>query len=298
MYGNLKPGGRDPVALRVDSYLGSLDKPVPVAPTPIAWELVLLLAAEFLSFAVVLTPLIVDNASDREIETFWRTYSLLALAACGPYILLTTPVAAGYSWFVQRWPLNLVTWLFIILSLACVVHIASVPTDPRGVFIGCCSITSYLLLLVVVVYFEKFPSFVDFFFAIFWHLIAFLPAYLAGAITGGSALGGWAASALCCVYFGAELRLVRSGAVIGLSSAHSLRDPFTVGVWINCATWRFLVQLLILSQKFFFQSLSLLGAGIVKGWRKVVSAIVRLTPAQWFTPVTVPRKLATLTHSV
>ena len=156
MYGNLKPGGRDPVALRVDSYLGSLDKPVPVAPTPIAWELVLLLAAEFLSFAVVLTPLIVDNASDREIETFWRTYSLLALAACGPYILLTTPVAAGYSWFVQRWPLNLVTWLFIILSLACVVHIASVPTDPRGVFIGCCSITSYLLLLVVVVYFDFF----------------------------------------------------------------------------------------------------------------------------------------------
>lgn len=201
-------------------------------------------------------------------------------------MLLTAPVAAGYTWVIQRWPWNMIVWIVVVLSLGSVVHISSVATDPRGVFVGLCSISGYLLFLTVLVYygaiFFKKPT--AFAIGICWQICVFLPIYFVQGLTLYSCIGSGITSVICCTFFAAELRLIENETV-GLGYLDN-QDPFSVCIWINCAGWRFFVQILILFNKIVLQFLLALLKGLLSVGRFVVAKFAEVTPSRWYTPRT------------
>jgi hypothetical protein len=283
MYGNLKHAvEHDPIML--EPGLEEVDAPhFPGVP----WHLVLLLSAEFTAFALLLTPLLPDTAQRASIEDFWLQHSLIALAAFGLYVLLTAPVAVGHVWLVQRWPLSLVAWLLMTVSVGAVVHILSVSTDPRGIFVGCISVSSFLLLVALLRVFEcmRFDSWVPFVAAVFWPLLFFLPADLCELVSGKSAIGSPIASVVVAVFVLAELRLIEQGTLIGMGRGDLWRDPFSVSVWINCGTWRFLVQGVILLEKLLFHLTSFCARLLGRRWQCFVSTVFGCIPTAWWSPI-------------
>ena len=285
MYGNLRPATVTRAAPDIECMPPSQNFSSPTVLVDISWQLVLLVCAEFLAFATVVVPLLPHDEYENNIETFWDNYSWIAAATCVPYILLTLPVAVGYTWFVQGWPLNAITWMVIVCSLASVVHIASVATDPRGVFLGCCSISLLLCVLSLLRLFDKLSfskSPIAFVLALIWQSVVFLPIYFVGALGPYSTLGSAVASVICSVCLIAEFRLIENQTSVPMESptrtdeqsqprsnnpasklsksfsslkSLTVQDPFTMSVWVNCASWRFLFQSVILAQKIFLQFL-------------------------------------------
>lgn len=302
MYGTIQPldGGQPhvfgEVRVRWPVHGGS-SASIEKNRSAVTWELVLLMTSEFLTFALLLTPLIPDTETSRDIESFWRTYRFLALAACVPYLLLTAPVAIGYTWVLRRWPTSIIVWSVVVLSLGTVVQIASVSTDPRGVFVGTCSIGGYLMLLSLLTYYDtiRYSKPTAFALGFFWHCAVFVPVYFTDGVSLYSSIGSATASIVCTTFIVAELRIMESGSLIGLSAGERY-DPFTLAIWTNCGSWRFVVQVYIFCTKLFFQCLELFFGGIIKAWRFIVSKFVQCTPSQWFTPKTA-RKVANLTRS-
>lgn len=280
MYGNVKHAVERACSLELGHYHdfeSNRDHSVP-------WNLVLLLSAEFTVFAILLTPLLPDTAVRAAIENFWAEYSLLALAAVGLYVVLTAPVAAGHMWVVQRWPLNLVAWILVVLSMGSVVHISSVSTDPRGIFLCCVSLASFLLVCTVLRI--SYDSWLVFLVALLWQVLVFVPSALAQLVTGTSAYVSPICCAVVAVFLVAELRLIEKRAVIGLEDNGGVwYDPFSVSVWINCGTWRFLVQVVIFAEKTLFHATMYMGHLVVVGWQWLVSTVFGCVPTAWWSPL-------------
>jgi hypothetical protein len=294
----------------------------------ISWELILLLSAEFLIYGLAEIPLM-SSESDAVNETnFIKDNRWLTPTVLSVYILLTLPVAMGYNWFIQQWPLDLIVMLGIYTSLAAVCHLASVYSNPSGVFVGCCSLSLFLFILSIVKFCiplgNKFFSFSNIYLALIgiaWHVIVFLVIYLVGGIlTPFTCLGSAIVAVVVTIFILAELRLIEnkicvfftqhdnridrkqagfpppSISVIARAEAEVRkerileRDPFTLAIWINCATWRFLIQLAILLQKIIFEIVSLFFLSLLAIWRFIVSLFAQRTPGNWLAPETV-RKL-------
>ena len=289
MYGNLNPGEVAHEIIGNPSSIPSVGSSSVSSMTKksiITWELLILLTSEFLVFSLLLTPLIPDNSTTRDIESFWTSYTLLAFAACAPYILLTAPVAAGYTWIIQKWPWNMIVWIIVVLSLGSVVHISSVRTDPRGVFVGLCSISSYLLFLTVLVYYRAifFKRPTAFAIGIVWQICVFLPIYFVQGLTLYSCIGSGISSVICCTFFAAELRLIENETVV--LGYLDTNDPFSVCIWINCASWRFFIQMFILFNKILLQLILAILRGFLKVGKFIITKFVQITPSRWFTPKT------------
>lgn len=256
----------------------------------VSWELVLLLSAEFLSFAVVLLPLIPQDDTAKSMGAFWDQYRLVSLAACLPYVALTVPVAIGYYWFLSGVKINILVWMTIVLSLAFVCHIASVTTDPRGVFVGTMSLAVYLLILTGCIGFRvnfvRLNSVWVFVFALLWPIIVFLPIYLVQGLSLESTIGSCIATGTASVFLTCELRLMENGMQV---SELETSDPFTRAIWVNCATWRFLVQVCILGQKVAFHIFARCLHALAMGWRWIITLCARRTPSHWLTPQTIKR---------
>jgi hypothetical protein len=65
-------------------------------------------------------------------------------------------------------------------------------------------------------------------------------------------------------------------------------DPFTLSVWINCAIWRFLIQLLVLIQMIIIEFFGLIMLGLTTLWKRIVSAFAK-QHRDLFTPATVKK---------
>jgi hypothetical protein len=98
-----------------------------------------------------------------------------------------------------------------------------------------------------------------------------------------STAGAGSVTTVICVFLLSELRMIEMGSVVGLSDSDQ-RDPFTVSVYINCASWRFMLQLLILVQKFFLNLIYSMVYGVINAWRLVVMFLFNLMPARWWSP--------------
>jgi hypothetical protein len=258
----------------------------------ISWELILLLSAEFLTFGIVLLPLISDDEDAYLMNAFWKEYELVSIAACVPYICLTVPIAVGYHWFLKSTHINMLVWATIVASLAFVCHILSVITDPRGIFLGNCCLAGYMLVLAAASGVRMRCIQLDsgwlFLFALIWPPCVFLPVYSVGGLTVNSTIGSCIATVLCSIFLTSELRLVNKGVTLPSSYGNYI-DPFTVAIWINCGTWRFLLQLLILIQKLFFHSIGLCFQWLGNAWRWTVSLFAQRAPTNWLTPPTLKR---------
>lgn len=319
MYGNLRPGAGGPTRFAPDEALEAMERGGEAPPSfaDISWQLLLLVSAEFLLFATVVVPLLPNDNWGDSVSNFWLDYSWIAAATCLPYILLTLPVAVGYTWFIQAWPWNGLVWLIIVGSLASVVHIASVATDPRGVFCGCCSISGLLILFSALrIFFPSAASFAKtplaFVVAVVWQTAVFVPIFFASALSSFSALGAGIASLVCSVCLIAEFRLIENKTSVlavkhgskpiehrlsdlsRMSSqieaeifAEPLVDPFTWAIWVNCASWRFLFQSLILLQKLVLQFFLASVLALVWLWKQVVTCFARRVDPKWLTPTIV-----------
>ena len=300
MYGGVVPG---------TNRIGIVDSS-PVAPVAtgldeggknrvieITWKLIVLLSAEFLSFADVVIPLISKDDGSMEISNFWEKHSLIALAACAPYILVTAPIAMGYNWYIRKWPWNLLVWIIIVLSLAFVCHIASVTTDPQGVFVGTCSISLLLLFLGATRSFRNRKKINPYLICFLWQLIIFFPMYFTHTLTMWTSICSGIASIVTSWFLQSELRLMENGQVVIVGHDQEKDDdPFIVAIWINCATWRFMVQGIIICQKIFFQFLSIIVVSVlVVGWKWIISKFAKKTPKIWLTPETLQR-IIKITH--
>ena len=305
MYGNLRPGGLagrgNNVDLEAQTTVSDEDK-----FTPISWQLLMLVSAEFLLFGTVVVPLLSNDGWGMSVSSFWESYSWIAAGTCLPYIFLTLPVAVGYTWFIQKWPWNAVVWAGIVVSLASVCHIASVATDPRGVFVGLCSIATMLFCFSILRMFDKISfakSGISFVVAFVWVAAFFLPVYFVSALGPHSSLGGALATLICSVCVIAEFRLIENQTSIVSPSeppkqfARStsslpdcgiyVQDPFTLAIWINCASWRFIFQSVILFEKVFLQGLLAVIIGVQWAWKRTLSCFARRVEPKWLTPTIV-----------
>lgn len=253
--------------------------------TPLlGWELIMLLSSEFLIFALILTPFLPDSDSQGAIASFWTENPFVSLGTFAVFLLITIPVSAGYTWFILRWPFNMLVWAFVVLSVGATVHICSVFTDPKAVFVEAIAISAMLLVFS----FSRMIGMIRFTGVAPWVLaagslvIVFMPMALGDLLTSPSVYAAPAAAAVCAVFIIAEFRLIERGATFALIS--SKNDPFTLSVWVNCGIWRFLVQLASLLLKLALHaSIWLLSSG----WRTVkwcVASLFSLVPRRWWTP--------------
>ena len=320
----------------------------------ISWELIMLLSAEFLLYGLVEIPLLSLESDAVAEANFIKENVWLAPTVLTAYVLLTLPIAMGYNWFIQQWPLDLVVMLGIYTSLAAVCHVASVYTNPAGVFVGCISLSLFLFILSIIKTLvnsdNKIFRFSKMYIAIagiLWQVLVFLTLYLIGDVLSPiTCLGSGIVAIGVTIFILAELRLIENkicvfftlqdrrtannkltnkgvtrsftsfvsrigrdrdhpdspgppekttSAVARTEKSHEKakileRDPFTLAIWINCATWRFLVQIILLLQKLIVEFFSIIFLSIIAVWRWIVSLFAQKTPGDWFTPETV-RKL-------
>lgn len=305
MYGNLRPNKLEEGRVEPET---AAEPPTEYAL--VSWQLLLLMAAEFLLFAAVVVPLLPNDNWGTSVSDFWLHYSWIAAVTCFPYIFLTLPVAVGYTWFIQKWPWNTIVWACIVVSLASVVHIASVATDPRGVFVGCVSIACLMILFSGLALFDRISfakSPIAFLIGFVWQTAVFLPVFFFGALGTFSSVGAGCASLICSVMLISEFRLIENRTSVlvtevnespddlfddSIKSANAtitatLIDPFTQAIWINCASWRFLFQSLILLQKIILQFFLAIVLGIVWLSKRLFSCFARRVDPKWLTPTIV-----------
>ena len=288
MYGSLKHAAESegPFAMQatVHSFELSHISDEPEETRLLGWELIMLLSAEFLIFALILTPLLPDTDSRDSIESFWSLHPWVSLATFGVFFLITIPVAAGYTWFILRWPFNMCVWVLVVVSVGATVHICSVFSDPRAVFLDAIAISCMLFVFSVVrmAGWVRFTGIGPWILATASLVVVFLPATLGRLLTVPSIYSAPATALVCAVFILAEFRLIERGAVFALTSSEN--DPFTLSVWVNCGIWRFLVQLAFLVLKFALHATIWI---ISTGWRSVkwtVASLFSLVPRRWWTP--------------
>ena len=307
----------------------------------ISWELILLLSAEFLTFGLVEVPLLSFDSDAQAEITFIKENRWLSPTVLAAYVLLTLPIAMGYNWFIQKWPIDLLVMLGIYTSLGAVCHVSSVYTNPEGVFVGCLSVSSFLFTLSIVKFFispnNKYFLFSKLYIAlvgILWQTTVFLTLYLVGdVLTPKSCLGSGLVSLGVTLFIIAELRLIENRICVFFTNQDKRlmnkqirrksvtrsfstlqipppqetisqimrkesaaekgrileRDPFTLVIWINCATWRFLVQFILLLQKLIVEFISIFFLSLLAIWKWIVSLFAKKTPGEWLTPETLKK---------
>jgi FtsH-binding integral membrane protein len=295
MYGNLRQAAGTVERFKPPAHQKVMIHQSPPISNILEWELIMLLSAEFLAFAALLTPLLPDTEMRDQIEKFWFSHSLLSLAALSLFIMLTVPVSAGYTWFIKRWPWNMVTWMLIVVSMGSALHIVSVVTDPRGIFLGCVVVGTILLAFSALRMLNriKFTGYVSWLSSAVWLAAVFLPVCLTHQLSLWSTYGSPAAAVVTMTFILAEFRLMETGTTFGL--VPSVNDPYTLSIWLNCAVWRFLVQLGLLLIKWSLH----LAVWILKTvWASIkwtISALLSLVPRRWWTPTQTVNRLSHVT---
>jgi hypothetical protein len=305
MYGNLKHAVEEKATELDDEETGLAESDIlstgltssrlEISDT-LSWELLMLLSAEFLIFSLLLSPLLPYSDMQGSIETFWLEYPFSSLVTFGIFFLLTIPVAAGYTWFVRKWPWNMVTWFMVVGSVGATVHIVSVLTNPRGTFVmttgigGLLFVFSILRLLDVLL----FTGFTPWLVSIACLAICFLPICLVGLLSFPTVYVAPLCGLGISLFFLAELRLMEIGATV---NAKLLKDPFTVCVWVNCAMWRFLVQVALLGIKLLLHATIWLLAFMWKSVKWTIASLFSLVPRRWWTPGETVDRLSHVTSS-
>jgi hypothetical protein len=297
MYGNLKQA-----AGRVERYVVDAEQALESVPedklpcnSVLEWELLMLMSAEFIAFAALIAPLVPETDTRTVIEKFWSQHYLISLVALGVFVAITLPISAGYMWFVQKWPWNMVTWLLVVVSIGSALHIVSVLTDPRGTFVGCISVGTLLLFFSLLRLVNKviFTGFFVWLLSFIWLAIVYLPICLLNVLHSWSLYIAPVLTAGTVLFVLAELRLMETGTTVGFFPSAS--DPYTLSVWVNCGVWRFFIQFLTLVIKQTFHGLVWLVSTIWKTFKWCISSMFGLVPTRWWTPTQTVDRLSHVT---